>query len=116
MLDYDCIGFTASSIVKYNMSVAHSYVQAVLNQLVETMPVSYSPKICEISRGQDIFFTDLNSPVIWDLEHGTILKINETGHIIEATLGYDALNYANVVKLYGSERTYKHLKWPLKNR
>ena len=47
---------------------------------------------------------------IWDIEHGTILKVGEDGKITHAVHGFDALTTEQITRVYGPDRLFTNGK------
>ena len=53
---------------------------------------------------------------IWDINNGTILKLDEGRRITHAVRGFKSLSREQIRDMYGEPPVYMHLGWPESNR
>ena len=53
---------------------------------------------------------------VWDIKHGTILKLDEDRRITHAVKGFSQLTKTQIREVYGEPSVYLRLRWPETNR
>jgi hypothetical protein len=97
--DYDVIGFSVDHcLVKYNMiETVKLAVSCILLDLHNHF--KYPREVLDFDYDKNLNFYITN--VVWDLKHGTILKLGDDRVITSAVLGYEALTESQIIALYG---------------
>jgi hypothetical protein len=49
---------------------------------------------------------------IWDIDKGTILKLDENKIITHASIGLVSIGKHEIIRLYGNPPVFSNLKWP----
>ena len=108
--DYDVIGFDADhTLIKYNVEpLTRTLIQAYLKHLHESF--GYPKEILDFDYdfNMNVCFTNC----IWDVEHGTILKLSEDKIVQHAIHGFEKLTRPQICAMYGDPPVFSQLKWP----
>jgi hypothetical protein len=108
---YDAIGFDVDHcLVKYNVKeTTKLMIRCHLAELHENF--DYPAEILDFDYERDLRVCTNN--VVWDVQHGTILKLVEGKFISHAICGFEKLDKNQIESIYGWKRIFKPLKWPI---
>lgn len=109
--DYDVIGFDVEHcLVKFKVDTLCRHIVKGLNE--ELNELGYPAMEFEFSKHWGLF----SNNATWDIEHGTILKLDENKKIMHAVRGYQKLSLEETKAIYGPDLKYEALKWPQSNK
>ena len=112
LADYDVIGFDIDNcLVKFNKEkYTICAVKAILAELHRQFPAYYPAEVLDFdySKNLDVFLNN----AVWDVEHGTILKLGEGKVITHAIRGFEHLRPREMEYNYGTPPRFNDLKWP----
>jgi hypothetical protein len=87
-------------------------VESYLAELHESF--SYPKSVKEFNYDTDLKVFLNNS--VWDIEHGTILKITGKNTVSHALFGFESLNQFELKQIYGNPPVFEPLEFPDKTR
>jgi hypothetical protein len=92
MEDYDCVGFDVNNcLVKMNIE---EVTKALILSHLEALCTKFEgyPKEIMNFNFEENFGVCLNN-AIWDIENGTVIKVNERREVTHAVLGFEPLSF-----------------------
>lgn len=103
------LGFSIDScFVKYNMQeLTKLVVDSLLSQLHDSCK-GYPSQVKQFDYKRNAQVCLNNA--IWDIEHGTILKVGEDGKITHAIHGFEPLSSDQISRVYGPDRQFTNGK------
>jgi hypothetical protein len=109
--DYDAIGFDLEhTLVKFNV---RAMTKLIVEGHLEDLKTKFAyPAEVEFFDYDDESLNLFLNNAVWDIEHGTVLKLAEGQIITHAVHGIKPMGMDMIKQIYGDPPIFKTLQWP----
>jgi hypothetical protein len=109
LFDYDAVGFELDGcLVKYNIVETSKLI--IKCHLEELHSMGYPKAVLDFDYTNNLGLCFKNA--VWDIQHGTVLKLVECREITHAVRGFAPLEMKEITDLYGDPPMFMALNFP----